>query len=268
VNFVDNDVLDLEAFKKWRPEFENAEFILEDGKYICGWEVEKMSKSKHNVVNPDDLINHYGADTFRLYEMFLGPLESHKPWDTKGIEGVYRFMKKLWRLFYDENTNLIVNDEKTDNKELKTLHQTIKKIQDDIERFSFNTAVSQFMICVNELTELKCHKKEVLQDLVVLLASYAPHIAEELWTVLGNSPSVSYASFPQFKEEFIQENSFEYPVSFNGKMRFKLELPKSLPVPEIEKQVLADNRTRKWTEGKQIRKVIVVPNKIINIVHA
>jgi len=268
VNIVDNDVLDLEAFKKWRPEFESAEFILEDGKYICGWEVEKMSKSKHNVVNPDDLINHYGADTFRLYEMFLGPLESHKPWDTKGIEGVYRFMKKLWRLFYDENARLIVTSEKPESKELKILHQTIKKVQDDIERFSFNTAVSQFMICVNELTELKCHKKEILQDLVVLLASYAPHIAEELWVVLGKAPGVSYASFPQFNEEFIQENSFEYPVSFNGKMRFKLELPKTLSVQEIEKQVLAAEGTQKWTEGKQIRKVIIVPNKIINIVHS
>lgn len=268
VNIVDNDVLDMEAFKAWRPEFENAKFILEDGKYICGWEVEKMSKSKHNVVNPDDLINHYGADTFRLYEMFLGPLENHKPWDTKGIEGVYRFIKKLWRLFYDENAKLIVNDEKPDSKELKILHQTIKKIQDDIERFSFNTAVSQFMICVNELTELKCHKKEILQDLVVLLASYAPHIAEELWTVLGHSPSVSYAQFPRFRAEFIQENAFEYPVSFNGKMRFKLVLSKSLSVQEIEKLVLDDDRTGKWTEGKQIRKVIVVPNKIINIVHS
>jgi leucyl-tRNA synthetase len=268
VNLVQNDVLNIEAFRQWQPHLSDAKFILEDGKYICGWEVEKMSKSKHNVVNPDDLINHYGADTFRLYEMFLGPLENHKPWDTKGIEGVYRFMKKLWRLFYDENTMLIVTEEKADNKELKILHQTIKKIQDDIERFSFNTAVSQFMICVNELTEIKCHKKEILQDLVVLLASYAPHIAEELWTVLGNSPSVSYVSFPQFKEEFIQENSFEYPVSFNGKMRFKLDLSKSLSVQEIEKLVLADDRTGKWTEGKQIRKVIIVPNKIINIVHS
>ena len=268
VNMVDNDILDMEAFKNWRPEFENAEFILEDGKYVCGWEVEKMSKSKHNVVNPDDLINHYGADTFRLYEMFLGPLESHKPWDTKGIEGVYRFMKKLWRLFYDENARLIITSEKPESKELKILHQTIKKVQDDIERFSFNTAVSQFMICVNELTELKCHKKEILQDLVVLLASYAPHIAEELWEGLGNPPSISTASFPEFKEEYIQENSFEYPVSFNGKMRFKLELSKSLSVQEIEKQVLAAEGTQKWTEGKQIRKVIIVPNKIINIVHS
>ncbi len=268
VNFVDNDVLDLDAFKKWRPEFENAEFILEDGKYICGWEVEKMSKSKHNVVNPDDLIDRYGADTFRLYEMFLGPLESHKPWDTKGIEGVYRFMKKLWRLFFDENTNLIITSENPEKSEMKILHQTIKKIQDDIERFSFNTAVSQFMICVNELTDLKCHKKEVLQNLVVLLSPYAPHIAEELWLVLGNSPSVSAASFPEFNEEFILENSFEYPVSFNGKMRFKLELSKDMVNQEIEKQVLADERSHKWTEGKQIKKIIIVPNKIINVVHS
>lgn len=268
VNFVDNDVLDLDAFKKWRPEFQNAEFILEDGKYMCGWEVEKMSKSKHNVVNPDQLIDRYGADTFRLYEMFLGPLENHKPWDTKGIEGVYRFMKKLWRLFYDENARLIVNGDIPDGKELKVLHQTIKKVQDDIERFSFNTAVSQFMICVNELTELKCHKKEILNELVVVLAPYAPHIAEELWEVLGNEPGISSAKFPEFNADFIREDSFEYPVSFNGKMRFKLELPKDMPQQEIEKQVLVDERSKKWIEGKQVRKIIVVPNKIINIVHS
>ncbi len=266
VNIVDSDILDIEAFKKWRLEFSDAEFILEDGKYICGWEVEKMSKSKHNVVNPDDLIDRYGADTFRLYEMFLGPLESHKPWDTKGIEGVYRFMKKLWRLFFDENAQLIITDEKPQPQELKALHLTIKKIQGDIERFSFNTAVSQFMICVNELTDLKCHKKEILNDLVILLAPYAPHIAEELWTVLRNQPSVANAAFPEFNETFIRENTFEYPVSFNGKMRFKLELPKEMPVHEVEKQALDDERSQRWIEGKQVRKVIVVPNKIINIV--
>jgi leucyl-tRNA synthetase len=268
VNFVDDDFLDLEAFRKWRPEFQDAQFILEDGKYVCGWEIEKMSKSKHNVVNPDDLIDQYGADTFRLYEMFLGPIESHKPWDTKGIEGVYRFMRKLWRLFYDENAKLIVTDENPDSKELKVLHQTIKKVQDDIERFSFNTVVSQFMICVNELTDLKCHKKKILEDLIVLLASYAPHIAEELWEVLGKPASVSSAVFPEFREEYIRENSFEYPVSFNGKMRFKLELPKDMALNEIEKQVLADERSMKWIEGKQVRKVIIVPNKIINVVHS
>jgi leucyl-tRNA synthetase len=266
VNLVEDDVLDIEAFKKWRPEFENAEFILEDGKYICGWEIEKMSKSKHNVVNPDGLIDQYGADTFRLYEMFLGPLENHKPWDTKGIEGVYRFMKKLWRLFFDEKGNLIVEEGDPSPQELKVLHQTIKKVRGDIERFSFNTAVSQFMICVNELTDLKCHKKEILEQFVIILSPYAPHIAEELWGMLGNNPSIADTQFPEFKEELIQENTFEYPVSFNGKMRFKLELPVDLPNEEIEKQAIGDERAQRWIEGKQIRKVIVVPRKIINIV--
>lgn len=266
VNFVDNDVLDLEAFKNWRPEFANAEFILEDGKYVCGWEVEKMSKSKHNVVNPDELIDHYGADTFRLYEMFLGPLENHKPWDTKGIEGVFRFIKKLWRLFFDENGNLIVTDEKPDAKEFKVLHQTIKKVQDDIERFSFNTVVSQFMICTNELTDLKCHKRTILKELVILLSAYAPHIAEELWEKLGENTSVTGARFPLFNSEFVKENTFEYPVSFNGKMRFKLELPIDLAKDEIEKLAITDDRATRWVEGKQVRKIIVVPKKIINIV--
>ena len=266
VNMVDNDILDIEAFKKWRPEFANAEFILEDGKYVCGWEVEKMSKSKHNVVNPDELIDRYGADTFRLYEMFLGPLENHKPWDTKGIEGVYRFIKKLWRLFYNENGVLIVRDESPSEQELKALHKTIKKVQEDIERFSFNTAVSQFMICTNELTELNCHKRDILENLVILLASYAPHIAEELWQILGNEPSVSSARFPEFNEDYIRENTFEYPVSFNGKMRFKLELPVDMEKGEIEKTALADEKAQRWLEGKQVRKVIVVPKKIINIV--
>ncbi|OQX81855.1 MAG: leucine--tRNA ligase [Bacteroidetes bacterium 4484_249] len=266
VNIVDNDVLDTESFKKWRPEFADSEFILEDDKYICGWEVEKMSKSKHNVVNPDELIDQYGADTFRMYEMFLGPLENHKPWDTKGIEGVYRFVKKLWRLFYDENGNLIVDENEPTKAELKVLHQTIKKTQEDIERFSFNTAVSQFMICVNELTNLKCHKKEILEKLVVLLAPYAPYLAEELWLVMGHEPSISYTAFPEFIEEYIKENTFEYPVSFNGKMRFKLELPADLPKNEIEKAALTNEKAQKWIEGKQVRKVIVVPKKIINIV--
>ncbi|MCD4791544.1 MAG: leucine--tRNA ligase [Bacteroidales bacterium] len=266
INLVDNDVLDIDAFRKWRPEFKNAGFILEDGKYICGWEIEKMSKSKHNVQNPDDLIEKYGADTFRMYEMFLGPLENHKPWDTKGIEGVYRFIKKLWRLFYDEKGKLIVNDKQPNEKELKVLHQTIRKIQEDIERFSFNTAVSQFMICVNELTDLKCHKKEILEKLVILISPYAPHIAEELWSVLGNEPGISYVAFPEFNEEYIKENIFEYPVSFNGKMRFKLELPVDMPKDEIEKAVLAEEKSQKYIAGKQVRKVIIVPKKIINVV--
>ncbi len=266
VNMVDNDELDIDAFKQWRPEFADAEFLLEDGKYICGWEIEKMSKSKHNVVNPDELIDHYGADTFRLYEMFLGPLETHKPWDTKGIEGVYRFMKKLWRLFFDEKGHAVVDDEKPDAKELKVLHQTIKKVQDDIERLSLNTAVSQFMICVNELHDMNCHKKAILEPLTILISPYAPHMADELWHKLGHETSVNFASFPEFKEEYVKENAFEYPVSFNGKMRFKLELPVDMPKEEVEKAALEDERAQKWIEGKQVRKVIVVPKKIINIV--
>lgn len=266
VSLVDNDELDMEGFRNWRPEFRNAEFILEDGKYICGWEVEKMSKSKHNVVNPDELIDRYGADTFRLYEMFLGPIENHKPWDTKGIEGVYRFIKKLWRLFFDEKGNKIMVSDPPSPEELKILHLTIRKTGDDIERFSFNTAVSQFMICVNALTDLHCHKKEILQPMVILLSSYAPHISEELWIVLGNKPGISFASFPVFNEEFVTENSFEYPVSFNGKTRFKLELPRNMTKEDVEKAIMGDERTEKWTAGKQIRKVIVVPNKIINVV--
>ncbi len=228
--------------------------------------VEKMSKTFYNVINPDDLIEKYGADTFRMYEMFLGPLENHKPWDTKGIEGVYRFIKKLWRLFYDEKGKLIVIDDKPNEKELKVLHQTIRKIQEDIERFSFNTAVSQFMICVNELTDLKCHKKEILEKLIVLLSPYAPHIAEELWSVLGNEPGISYVAFTEFNEEYIKENTFEYPVSFNGKMRFKLELPVDMSKDDIEKAVLAEEKSQKYIAGKQVRKVIVVPKKIINVV--
>ncbi len=266
VNMVDNDELDIDAFKQWRPEFADAEFLLEDGKYICGWEIEKMSKSKHNVVNPDELIDHYGADTFRLYEMFLGPLETHKPWDTKGIEGVYRFMKKLWRLFFDEKGHAVVDDEKPDAKELKVLHQTIKKVQDDIERLSLNTAVSQFMICVNELHDMNCHKKAILEPLTILISPYAPHMADELWHKLGHESSVNFASFPEFKEEYVKENAFEYPVSFNGKMRFKLELPVDMPKEEVEKAALEDERAQKWIEGKQVRNVIVVPKKIINIV--
>jgi leucyl-tRNA synthetase len=266
VNFVDNDVLDIEAFRNWRPEFKDAEFILENGKYICGWEVEKMSKSKHNVVNPDELMEQYGADTFRLYEMFLGPLENHKPWDTNGIEGVYRFIKKLWRLFFDENGNWIVTDDIPNDQELKVLHQTIKKIRNDIERFSFNTAVSQFMICVNELTDLKCHKKQVLENLTILISSYAPHIAEELWNRLGHNTSVTYASFPEFREEYVKENTFEYPVSFNGKMRFKLELPVDMSKEEIKKRVMKEEKTKKYIGDKQVRKVIVVTKRIINIV--
>ena len=266
INMVDDDILDVDAFKKWRPELADAEFILEDGKYICGWEIEKMSKSLFNVQNPDDLIEKYGADTFRLYEMFLGPLESHKPWNTKGIEGVFRFLKKFWKLFYDESGNFIVTDEEPTAEELKVIHGTIKKIQEDIEKFSFNTGVSNFMICVNNLHDLKCHKRAVLQDLVVLISPYAPHVAEELWRSLGGTDSVALAKFPEYDESYLIERTFEYPVSFNGKLRFRMEFPLDLPKEEIQKQVLEAEAAKKWIEGKQVRKVIVVPRKIINIV--
>jgi leucyl-tRNA synthetase len=266
INIVDNDILDLEAFRRWQPEFKDAEFILEDGKYICGWEVEKMSKSLYNVQNPDELVEKYGADTLRLYEMFLGPLEQAKPWDTNGIEGVFRFLKKYWRLFFDKDGNFAISDEKPTEKELKILHKTVKKVREDIERFSFNTAVSQFMICVNELSEVKCNKRGILEPLTVLLSPYAPHITEEIWNKLGHQSSITTAVFPDYDEKYLKENSFEYPVSFNGKMRFKKEFPLEMPKEEIEKEIVKAPEAQKWIEGKTVRKVIVVPGRIINIV--
>jgi leucyl-tRNA synthetase len=266
IEIVDNDVLDIEAFRNWRAEYKNAEFILENGKYICGWEIEKMSKSKHNVQNPDDLIVKYGADTLRMYEMFLGPVELSKPWDTKGIEGVFRFLKKYWKLFFDENGNFIVTDDAPSPEELKILHKTILKTREDIERFSFNTSVSSFMICVNELTELKCSKRAILEPLNILLASFAPHIAEEIWSWLGHKESITYATFPEFNEELIRENTFNYPVSFNGKMRFQLELPIGITPQEAEAAVIAAPESQKWLAGGAPKKVIFVPKKIINVV--
>jgi len=266
IEMVDNDVLDTEAFKKWRAEYNTAEFILENGKYICGWEIEKMSKSKHNVQNPDDLIARYGADTLRMYEMFLGPVELSKPWDTKGIEGVFRFLKKYWRLFFDEEGNFNISEEKPSPAELKILHKTILKTQEDIERFSFNTTVSSFMICVNEMTDLKCNKREILQPLNILISSFAPHIAEEIWSLLGNKDTITYAKFPEFNEEFIRENTFNYPVSFNGKLRFQLELPVGITPQEVEKAVIAAPESQKWLAGGAPKKVIFVPKKIINVV--
>ena len=266
VAMVDNDILDTNAFRAWRPDLAGAEFILEDGKYHCGYAVEKMSKSLYNVVNPDELIEKYGADTFRLYEMFLGPLEQSKPWDTNGIEGVFRFIRKFWRLFHDEQNNFFVSEDEPTADELRVLHRTIKKITDDIERLSFNTAVSSYMICVNELTDLKCRKRAILSNLVVLIAPYAPHMAEELWSLLGNRDSVTIARFPEFNEQFVIENTFKYPVSFNGKTRFIMELPVDLPVAEIEKAALESKESEKWLQGKPPRKVIIVPGKIINIV--
>ncbi|HOL29904.1 MAG TPA: leucine--tRNA ligase [Paludibacteraceae bacterium] len=265
VNMVSNDVLDLEKFKNWNPEYKNAEFILEDGKYICGWAIEKMSKSMFNVVNPDDIVENYGADTLRLYEMFLGPLEQSKPWDTNGIDGVHRFIKKLWNLFY-KNDELSVSEENPTAEELKVLHKTIKKISYDIENFSYNTAVSAFMICVNELFTLKCNKKAILEPLLILLAPFAPHISEELYHALGNSDTVFNASFPQYEEEFLKENTVSYPVSFNGKVRFTLEMPTDVSKEEIEKTALSHPQTIKYMEGKTPKKIIIVPGKIINIV--
>ncbi|MCZ2281865.1 MAG: class I tRNA ligase family protein [Bacteroidales bacterium] len=266
INLVNNDILDIEAFRKWQPHLANAKFILEDGKYICGWEVEKMSKSKYNVQNPDDLIEKYGADTLRLYEMFLGPIEQSKPWDTNGIEGVFRFIRKLWRLFHDEHNNFRVTDEPPTSEELRVIHGTIKKVKEDIEQFSFNTGVSNFMICVNELHELKCHKRQVLEPLVKIVSPYAPHIAEELWQLLGYNESSANTSFPENKDEYLIQNTFEYPVSFNGKLRFKMIFPTDATISEIEKKILESEHTLKWIEGKKIKKVIVVPQRIINVV--
>ena len=265
VNIVDNDVLDLEAFKNWREEYKTAEFILEDGKYVCGNEVEKMSKSKWNVVSPDLIVEKSGADVLRLYEMFLGPLELSKPWNTNGISGVSNFIRKLWRL-YNQDGVWNVSEEKADKKELKSLHKTIKKIVEDIERFSFNTSVSNFMICVNELTELKCNKREVLEPLAIIISPYAPHVAEELWEKLGHTESIFKQTFPAVNESYLVESSFNYPISFNGKTRFMQELDLSVPKEEVEKIVMAMEKTQQYLEGKTPKKVIVVPGKIVNIV--
>ena len=265
VNIVRNDRLDLEAFKAWMPDFANAEFILEDGEYICGWAIEKMSKSMFNVVNPDLICDTYGADTLRLYEMFLGPLEQSKPWDTKGIDGVNRFIRKVWRLFYDRD-GFIVTDDKAAPEELKALHKLIGKVRADIEAFSFNTAVSAFMIAVNELTDLKCSKREILEQLIVLLAPFTPHIAEELWEALGHKESITYAAFPEYVEAYTVENNCTYAVSFNGKTRFTVELPVDMPREDVDAHVRSLEQTAKYVAGGNIVKVIVVPGKIVNIV--
>jgi leucyl-tRNA synthetase len=265
VNRVSNDVLDIEQFRRWNPEYKTAEFILEDGKYVCGWAVEKMSKSMFNVVNPDDVVEKFGADTLRLYEMFLGPVEQSKPWDTNGIDGVSRFLRKLWNLFFSAGEFSVSNGQPTAD-ELKSIHKLIKKVGWDIENFSFNTSVAAFMICVNELTTLNCNKRIVLSDLVVVLAPFAPHIAEELWHRLGNETTVCDAHFPDYNEEYLKENTVKYTVSFNGKARFTLDFPAGTPSEEVEKIVLANEHSQKWIEGKAPKKVIVVPNKIVNVV--
>ncbi len=265
VNIVHHDVLDLEAFKNWNPEYKNAEFILEDGKYICGWAVEKMSKSMYNVVNPDDIVDKYGADTLRLYEMFLGPLEQSKPWDTNGIDGVHRFLRRAWALFHTNN-EFLVSDAEPQLAEFKTLHKLIQKISYDIEHFSFNTSVSAFMICVNELTALKCNKRTILREFLILLSPFAPHIAEELWNKLGNEETIFDAEWPILNEEYLVEDTFKYAISFNGKVRYTLEFPADTDKTEIEQTVLNHPDSVKWLAGKTPKKVIVVPKKIVNVV--
>ena len=265
VNIVHNDVLDLEAFKDWRPEFNDAEFVLENGKYMCGWAIEKMSKSMFNVVNPDDIVEKYGADTLRLYEMFLGPVEASKPWDTNGIDGVNRFLKRLWGLFFNGDT-LAITDEKPSQEALKSLHKLIKKVTQDIEVLSYNTSVAAFMICLNELHAQKCHCREIFNDIVVLLAPFAPHIAEELWHVLGHDTSVCDASWPKWNEEYLKESTVKYTVLFNGKPRFNIEVPAGTDKDSVQKLALEDEAAQKWIEGKTPKKIIVVPNKIVNVV--
>lgn len=267
VNIVNNDILDTEAFTKWMPEYSTAEFILEDGKYFCGYAIEKMSKSMWNVVNPDDIVARYGADTLRMYEMFLGPLEQSKPWDTNGIDGVHKFFRKLWKLFHNAHNTLEISDEAPNEKELKLLHRTIKKITDDVERFSFNTCVPAFMICVNELSELKCNKRAILQPLTILVAPFAPHIAEELWHLLGNQHTVCDASWPIANNKYLVDNTFTCPISFNGKTRFTIEIPLNLTKEKVEQLVMANPGIEKYIpNGQKVKKIIVVPNKIVNIV--
>ena len=265
VNIVSNDILDINRFKAWSPDYANAEFILEDGKYICGWAIEKMSKSMYNVVNPDDIVEHFGADTLRLYEMFLGPVEQSKPWDTNGIDGVHRFLKKIWNLCTDEE-GFRFSNAPADKDELKALHKLIKKVTWDIEHFSYNTSVSAFMICVNELSGMKCNKRSILEPLIVLLAPFAPHFSEEVWEALGKSGSICNAKWPEYNEAYLVESVYNYPISFNGKTRFMMEIPADFSKEEIEAAALANPACQKWLEGKTPKKVIIVPKKIVNIV--
>jgi leucyl-tRNA synthetase len=266
VSLVKNDVLNLEGFRNWRSDFAQAEFELEEGEYHCGWEVEKMSKSKYNVVSPDDICAEYGADTLRLYEMFLGPLEQSKPWNTNGIEGVYRFLKKLWNLFSIEDGKARLEEEAPSPEALKVLHKTIRKIGEDIENLSLNTSVSAFMVCVNELSQLKCRNREVLCSLVRLLAPFAPHISEELWARSGMEGSVCLAAWPVFNPAHLVEDEVNYPISVNGKVRIQVKFPADMPAGDIEKQILAMESVQKWLEGKTPKKIIVVPKKIVNVV--
>jgi leucyl-tRNA synthetase len=266
VNVVNGIELDTEAFRNWKPDFANAEFILEDGKYICGAAIEKMSKSYFNVVNPDQIVNDYGADTLRLYEMFLGPLEASKPWSTQGIDGVFKFLRRFWNLFHDNNGNFKITEAEPTKEELKALHKTLKKVEYDVEHFSFNTSVSEFMICANELSSMKCNKRKILEPLAIALSPYAPHITEEVWSLLGHTDSILNSSFPAYDEKYLIESSFSYPISINGKVRTQIEFALDMPKEDIEKQVLASEIVQKWTEGKAPKKVIVVPGRIVNVV--
>ncbi|MBK8291068.1 MAG: leucine--tRNA ligase [Flammeovirgaceae bacterium] len=266
ISIVNGLELNTKAFTQWKPDFANAEFILEDGKYICGSAIEKMSKSYFNVVNPDQIIENYGADTLRMYEMFLGPLEQSKPWNTNGIDGVYKFLRRFWNLVHDQTGKFKVSDAEPTRDELKVLHKTLKKVEQDIENFSFNTSVSEFMICANELSSLKCNKRAIIEPLVIALSPFAPHICEELWSLLGNKDTVLNASFPKFDEQYLIESSFSYPISINGKVRAQMEFALDVPKEEIEKAVLASEVVQKWTEGKTLKKVIVVIGKIVNVV--
>ncbi len=266
ISIVNGLELDTSAFKSWKPDFTSAEFVLEDGKYICGSAIEKMSKSYFNVVNPDEIIDNYGADTLRMYEMFLGPLEASKPWSTQGIDGVFKFLRRVWNLFHDAQGNLNVSDAEPTKEELKALHKLIKKAENDIENFSFNTSVSEFMICANELSSLKCNKRSILEPLMIVLSPYAPHIAQELWEKLGHTDYVINAEYPAYNEEYLKENAFEYPISINGKVRAKMNFALDMPKEDIEKVVLASEIVQKWSEGKPPKKVIVVPGRIVNVV--
>jgi leucyl-tRNA synthetase len=266
VNLVNGWELDMEGFRKWKPDFAQAEFILENGKYLCGSRLEKMSKRYFNVVNPDDVVMRYGADTFRMYEMFLGPIEQDKPWDTKGIEGVHRFLKKFWRLFYDETKGWLVNEQEPTLPEYKILHRTIKKVEEDTGKFSFNTAVSAFMVCVNELQDQGCRKKKILEPLVILLAPFAPHVSEELWHTLGHSGSVLNASYPVWDEQYLVESVKNYPISVNGKLRTQMDIALDATPQQVEALVLENEIVQKWMEQKPVKKIIYVKGKMINIV--
>ena len=267
MNIVANDVLDIEAFKAWRPEYNNAQFILEDDKYICGWAIEKMSKSMYNVVNPDMIVERYGADTLRLFEMFLGPVEQSKPWDTNNIEGSHRFLKKFWNMVSSVcNCDTTTNETAPTAEELKSLHKLIKKVSGDIEAFSYNTAISAFMICTNELSQLKCKNIEVMKTLIILIAPFAPHMAEELWEMAGGEGSVCDAQWPEWNEAYLVESEVKMGVAFNGKTRFEIQFPADADNATIEAAVRSDERTAKYVEGKQIMKVIIVPKRMVNVV--